>query len=130
VLFHSEKSHPQLLSCVCQFHEKNNNKFSKKCSNRNYYYNNNKKNQNSNQEEATTTCILQLFRRRPHNRPTTNMQNFYATRLLTIFIIKNYYAVSLSTSYTVFKKIMKFICCFEKYIVGQKIIKSPGQKNS
>ena len=58
------------------------------------------------EEEATTTymhsiLLLQLFQR-PHNRTTTtttNTQIFYATRLLTIFIIyKNYYAVT--TTYT------------------------------
>ena len=39
-------------------------------------------------------------------QPTTNTQIFYATRLLTIFIInKNYYAVSLLLLTTVFKKI-------------------------
>ena len=50
------------------------------------------------EEEATTTymhsILLQLFQR-PHNRTTTttNTQIFYATRLLTIFIIyKNYYS--------------------------------------
>ena len=66
--------------------------------------------QTKTQEEATTTymhSILQLFQR-PHNRTTTttNTQIFYATRLLTIFIIyKNYYAVT-STTYTSYYTIL------------------------
>ena len=66
--------------------------------------------QTKTQEEATTTymhSILQLFQR-PHNRTTTtttNTQIFYATRLLTIFIIyKNYYAVT--TTYTSYYTIL------------------------
>ena len=69
VLFHSEKSHPQLLSCVCQFHEKNNNKFSKKCSNRNYYYNNNKKNQVRSFKTKVSLSKNDIFKANISQRP-------------------------------------------------------------